>query len=218
MGALGESLKRGKDRRKNKTTVIHNVDFSELLSLVKNKKRRVRIEKNLCEINSRDYTIDIYEVQIETGRDHRTDQRYLNTICSNYIIPRSTTIWEAPGIYCGQTPYAFIKNREMWITDKDKKILNKDLNNTVEYTDALSNTPSDEIPDFWAPENKSNEIRTSVIIPLRLPKQTIACFGFIDFESQAHVELRPDLYILFKEIATDFALDYLENILKQAQR
>jgi hypothetical protein len=214
---LGVFMKQKNNSRKNKSVIINDVDFSELLSIVKNKKRRIKIAKNLHEINHKGFKIAIYEVQVEISNDNKTNQRYLNTICSNYTAARSTTIWKKQGNYCGQTPYAFIKNRAMWITKQNGNPL-PGLKKNDAYIDAISNTPSREIPNFWAPVKRSKEICTSVILPLRLPMDTVACFGFIDFESTRSLDYSDELYKLFKEIANSFALDYLENILKEAKR
>jgi hypothetical protein len=211
------TTKRLKNKAENTNVTEDETNFSKLLSIVKDESRKRKIEKNLQEIKSKGFTIDIYEVQVETNHGNDKDQqRHLITICSTYHDPQITPIWKKKGKYCGQTTYAFIKNRYMWITDKRGRFLSKESNsivNIVKYIDARSNTPSDEIPDFWTLGETSKQIRTSVILPLRLPKETIACFGFIDFESKNCVDMNDDLWNLFKEIADVFALDYLENII-----
>ncbi|MDR0725663.1 MAG: hypothetical protein LBF59_06630 [Prevotellaceae bacterium] len=197
-------------------------DFDKLLSKIRDKQRKTKIRYNLQKIKDNGFNINVYEVQTETEPDNgQQQQRHLSTLCSNYKSPKGTTIWTKPGKYKGQTPYAFIKNRHMWITTKKGNCLYrkwKISRYTDKYIDEWSDTPSNEIPEFWALGSVSRQIRTSVILPLRLPTQTIANFGFIDFESVQYITMNRDLSELFEEIAIIFALDYVENTVEQAKQ
>jgi hypothetical protein len=202
---------------KKKLPPHSDLGVEDLLRNVKSLKRREKIRSILQAVNA-DFTVDIYEIQIEAEPDREKYQRRLTTLCSSYSNPQSTSIWKKPGEYHAQTPYAFIKNRYMWITDENRGLLSKEINKNVKYTDAWSDTPSDEIPDFWTLGKTSRQVCTSVILPLRLPAETIACFGFIDFESVKFVQMNKMLANSFKEVAAIFALDYVERMVEKAKK
>ena len=97
-------------------------------------------------------------------------------------------------------------NKNIWITAKEESLLNKGKNPDVEYIDEWSNTQSKEIPDF-CDISDSKEIRTSVILQLRIPNLN-SSFGFISFESPKCIHIDKSIENSFLTIAKDIS-DYL---------
>ncbi|MCL2650273.1 MAG: hypothetical protein FWD60_04495 [Candidatus Azobacteroides sp.] len=194
--------------------IKHTVDFKELYEFVReHKQRRYEIEVKLQEIEKY-FQIDIYEIQIEV-KHSKEGERTLSTICSSYEDPRNTSVRKENGDYSCQTAYAFDKNKSMWITAGGRKL----KGGIGYYVDEWSNTKSKEIPEFWNPDQISNEICTSVIIPLRFPHMETD-FGFIDFESTKYHPIQNNINAiktekLFQEITKIFVKEYIEKKLTE---
>jgi len=80
------------------------------------------------------------------------------------------------GRYQGQTSYAYVHNKPMWIVNNERLPLNQVEN----YVDLWSSLTS--IPKYWKFNNL--EIKTSIIIPLKTPQ---ASYGVWNLESVAHL-------------------------------
>jgi hypothetical protein len=193
-------------------------DFGDLFRIVNTE--HVDNLKVLLGKIKQDFSISIYEVQIEDESELKGGERMLKTMCSNYGLDQPKVPIKNGKKYNGQTTYAFIKNRYMWITDRNMGFLNKKLNRKVQYVDEWSTTNTKEIPNFWWPEDAPNiGIRTSVILPLKFPCFN-SNFGFIDFESTEYVGIRTGVYDIkrinrlrrhFQDIAKVIALAIIKK-------
>ena len=194
--------------------------FKRLYSLFENNNdEEEKIRLLLKEIEEEEkFVIDIYEVQVEKKPTGNPLQRTLETIAHNYNNdPEEATIkikkrnkW----VYKGQTTYAFIKNRPMWITTTKGEPLLRKTGQNNKYCDCWSKTDPKEIPDFWAcdePDPQVQNIRTSVIVPLKFSEGMISSFGFIDFETTEYVELKISLRVKFEEVAKIVASRYVQD-------
>jgi hypothetical protein len=170
--------------------------------------------------NDKGFFVDIYEVQLESKEIDVNilkirGERYLKTLCSNYEEKETVASIKENGEYKGQTTYAFIKNRNMWIVDKSKGLLDKRQNPNVCYKDLLSETQDyDVIPEFWVMESLDEDIHTSVIYQLRIPGNNIKSnFGFISFNSNEYHSCYKGYEEKLEKIANLVAQDYMENLL-----
>jgi len=196
-----------------KMKIKHTVDFEKLYDTLVNEQRIKEVGDIIQELEQY-FQIDIYEIQIE-DKPIKGGERMLSTLCSSYKSPESTPVRNENGDYSGQTTYAFIKNRTMWITAGGRKL----IDGVGHYVDEWSNTKPKEIPEFWNIAPTSKDVFTSVIIPLRFPNMETD-FGFIDFESTKYHSIQNNsnarkIDKLFQEIADIFAKDYVEKLLSK---
>ena len=212
------SIKTRKDPKENR--------FIELLNKMEDDVKKGKIKDSLAKIEKAGFPVDLYEIQIEEELDNLYDRR-LRTICSNYVGPahiapikrlkRVFGIFNKT-VYTGQTTYAFDKNKDMWIIDKNGELLAKQKNPNAEYIDELhpETVKQDRIPDFWVMDDEMDEkIKTLAIFQLRCVgrslKSKYSNFGFISFGSNKHVQCNVEIKEEFENIANFFAMDFIEQ-------
>ncbi len=177
-------------------TAVDDVDELKFMNL---------LEKIVVDL----FGMTFYEVQIE-DKPNQFGDRQLTTVWSNYQIDNETTVpihnpkykegSTTESKYTGQTTYAFDQNKCMWITAKDKSVL-KSVKG-IEYVDSWSK--SEDIPPYWDCET-GKDIRTSIIIPLKVPGMPRP-FGFINFESEKYLVRNDELKSIFKDISNIVAI------------
>ena len=87
------------------------------------------------------------------------------------------------GEYCGQTAYAFDKDKHLWVLSNEEGNV---LKGSKAYIDQWSQ--DEEIPEFIS-LNMNSIIKTSIIIPIKKQNNIQNIYGVVNFETEEYIEI-----------------------------